>query len=36
MAESGQIKAVCYAALDSESDNVILGDLRGEPSACTK
>ena len=30
MAESGQIKAVCYAALDCSSDNFTVGVLRDE------
>jgi len=30
MAESGQIKAICYAALDSGGDNFTVGVLRGE------
>jgi hypothetical protein len=30
MAETGQIKAVCYAALDSSGDNFTLGVLRDE------
>jgi hypothetical protein len=30
MAESGQIKAACYAALDCSSDNFTVGVLRDE------
>ena len=30
MAENGEIKAVCYAAIDCNNDNVTLGVLRGE------
>ena len=30
MAESGEIKAVCYASIDSDGQNVTLGVLRGE------
>ena len=30
MAENGEIKAVCYAAIDCNNDNVTLGVFRGE------
>ncbi len=30
MAENGQIKAVCYAALDCSGDNFTVGVLRDE------
>ena len=29
-AESGELKALCYASIDSDNQNVTLGVLRGE------
>ena len=33
MAESGEIKAVCFASIDRANENVTLGILRGEDTA---
>ena len=33
MAESGEIKAVCFASIDRANENVTLGVLRGEDTA---
>ena len=33
MEERGEIKAVCFAAIDFNNDNVTLGVLRGEDTA---
>ena len=33
MAESGEIKAVCFASIDLANENVTLGILRGEDTA---
>ena len=35
-AESGELKALCYASIDSDGQNVTLGVLRGEKPASTK